>query len=55
MAAAGERAEASQIARGPLERLHGEIKRRTNLASILSNEAVITRPAGATLPEQGDE
>jgi hypothetical protein len=25
------------------------------LASILSNEAVITRPAGATLPEQGGE
>ncbi len=39
----------------PLERLHGEIKRRTNVVGIFPNEAAITHLAGAILFEQNDE
>jgi transposase-like protein len=39
----------------PIERLNGEIKRRTNVVGIFPNEASITRLIGALLLEQNDE
>ena len=39
----------------PIERLNGEIKRRTNVVGIFPNEAIITRLIGAILLEQNDE
>ena len=39
----------------PLERLIGEIKRRTEVVSIFPNEAAITRLVGAVLLEHNDE
>jgi transposase-like protein len=39
----------------PLERLNGEIKRRTNVVAIFPNEAAIVRLIGALLLEQNDE
>ena len=39
----------------PIERLHGESKRRTNVIDIFPNEDAITRLVGAVLLEQNDE
>jgi putative transposase len=39
----------------PLERLNGEVKRRSNVVGIFPNERAILRLAGALMLEQNDE
>jgi transposase-like protein len=39
----------------PIERLNGEIKRRTEVVGIFPNEAAIVRLLGAILLKQNDE
>ena len=48
-------AHRAKLHSNPLERLHGEVKRRTNTVGIFPNEDAITRLIGAILLEQNGE
>jgi transposase-like protein len=45
----------SSTAHTPIERLNGEIKRRTDAVGILPDQGAITRLIGIILLEQSDE
>lgn len=49
------RARAKLHSTNPLERLNGEIKRRTDIVGVFPNEAAITRLVVAIVLEQSDE
>ena len=50
-----QRAPGQAALHNQLERLHGKIKRRTNVVGIFPNEDAITRLIGAILVEQNNE
>jgi Transposase, Mutator family len=43
------------VSTNPIDRLDGEIKRRTEVVGIFPNDDAIARPVGAILLEQNDD